>query len=216
MSRSSRRAADKQTMVDLFGGKCQRCSYSKCLRALQFHHVDSSEKDLWSGARKGSASMTEVNHYPERFELLCANCHFEEHENDHNKRYTRECVQCHASFVASPSKEREGKDRYCSKACYQVHRVGLSSDPARIRKRLERKIRVEGNCWIWTGYKDKDHKSPIASYTWPDGKHTYCSVRSLTLLVYLDIPLKKTRSTRMSCGRSDCVNPDHIKVYDLC
>ncbi len=60
-----------------YGGSCQRCGYNKNWAALHFHHVDGSEKYKWSS--KGSASIAEVRAHPERFALLCANCHIEEH-----------------------------------------------------------------------------------------------------------------------------------------
>ena len=28
------------------GGKCIRCGYDKCLKALEFHHLDPSQKDF--------------------------------------------------------------------------------------------------------------------------------------------------------------------------
>lgn len=62
-----------------FGGKCQRCSYSRCAAALHFHHNDASEKYDWSGKGNGSASLREITLHPERFELVCANCHIEIH-----------------------------------------------------------------------------------------------------------------------------------------
>lgn len=59
---------------------CQICGYTKCKKALEFHHVDSSEKDagiakaikLW-GSKK---LMQEI----EKCVVLCANCHREVHD----------------------------------------------------------------------------------------------------------------------------------------
>lgn len=68
----------KQELVREVGSKCVRCGYNKCLGALEFHHLDPSEKDpdfktmrSWSKERK----LVEVK----KCELLCANCHREEH-----------------------------------------------------------------------------------------------------------------------------------------
>jgi hypothetical protein len=36
-------AIAKRELVERFGGKCQRCGYDRCMRALQFHHADDSE-----------------------------------------------------------------------------------------------------------------------------------------------------------------------------
>lgn len=69
--------AERLSLKQSFGGKCNRCGYSKCNAALHFHHNDSSEKKTYS--KKGSSNLKELRLHPERFELLCANCHFEEH-----------------------------------------------------------------------------------------------------------------------------------------
>ena len=69
---------NKQIYIDYKGGKCQRCSYNKCVDALDFHHLDSAEKDpsfssirYW-GLEKAKSEL-------DKCELLCANCHREEH-----------------------------------------------------------------------------------------------------------------------------------------
>ncbi len=60
-----------------YGGKCQRCGYDRCQEALHFHHLDSSEKRKFRSS--GGTSVRELRQHPERFELLCANCHTEVH-----------------------------------------------------------------------------------------------------------------------------------------
>ncbi len=70
----------RKSLKEQFGGKCNRCDYSKCFAALHFHHLDSSEKYKYS--KKGDASLKEIQQHPERFELICANCHAEEHLSD--------------------------------------------------------------------------------------------------------------------------------------
>ena len=60
-----------------FGNTCQQCGYTKCLTALHFHHIDSSEKKTWFHSYY--RSLREVEAHPERFQLLCANCHTELH-----------------------------------------------------------------------------------------------------------------------------------------
>ena len=60
--------------------KCQRCGYSKCFAALDFHHLDPKEKeyqigDFFRSRRNKSIVINELN----KCVLLCANCHREEH-----------------------------------------------------------------------------------------------------------------------------------------
>ncbi len=58
-----------------FGGRCCRCGYDRCEDALQFHHTQGRNHE----ERSGSARLGELKRHPERFELVCANCHFEIH-----------------------------------------------------------------------------------------------------------------------------------------
>lgn len=73
-------ARERRELKLKFGGKCNKCGYCRCFSALHFHHTDSSEKYEWS--KKGGASIREIKAHPERFELLCANCHIELHETE--------------------------------------------------------------------------------------------------------------------------------------
>ena len=70
--------SDKRAKLLLvFGKACQKCGYSKCFAALHFHHIDSSEKKQW--LHTYYKSLLEVEAHPERFNLLCSNCHAEAH-----------------------------------------------------------------------------------------------------------------------------------------
>ena len=62
---------------EMLGGKCSKCGYNKCNAALEFHHVDESNKEFEvAGARYGWKRMKpEI----EKCILLCANCHREHH-----------------------------------------------------------------------------------------------------------------------------------------
>lgn len=74
--------AERQSLREQFGGKCSRCNYDRCMQALHFHHLDSSEKYEWNVKGKGGASLREIKQHPERFQLLCANCHIEIHQSN--------------------------------------------------------------------------------------------------------------------------------------
>ncbi len=58
-----------------FGGRCSRCGYSRSQAALHFHHLKGRVKKT----HRGSVTVQEVRDHPERFDLLCANCHIELH-----------------------------------------------------------------------------------------------------------------------------------------
>jgi hypothetical protein len=67
----------KQFLVELLGGRCSKCGYSKCLAALEFHHPDENkENDVSAILQCFETAKTEAL----RCILLCANCHREEHE----------------------------------------------------------------------------------------------------------------------------------------
>jgi hypothetical protein len=73
----------RRDMLQRFGGCCARCGYARCTAALHFHHKVSHEKYAWT--KKGGTSIRELVAHPERFELLCANCHVEHHEHERQK-----------------------------------------------------------------------------------------------------------------------------------
>ena len=76
---NQRRFSIKRKSVDYLGGKCERCSYDKCLRALSFHHRNSSEKDF-SVSGNHCHSWERIRTELDKCMLLCSNCHMEVHE----------------------------------------------------------------------------------------------------------------------------------------
>jgi hypothetical protein len=213
MGRSSKREARRLELVARFGGGCQECGYHRCTRALQFHHLDSSEKESWSNGA-GRASLDEIEAHPERFRLLCANCHFETHHAIHVANRTKAtCVQCGKEFELRVKTPRPGRDRHCSRECFQKARVISSETREAVSARIRRNVSDDGGCWVWNKALAKDG-SPHAVYTTAvDGKHRLLSARNLSLFAFLNVPLVANRKTRVSCGKKDCVNPRHILVY---
>lgn len=61
-----------------YGGKCSYCGYDKCLDALQFHHLDPTEKEFHLGQGRGKKLET-IKAELDKCVLLCSNCHIEEH-----------------------------------------------------------------------------------------------------------------------------------------
>jgi hypothetical protein len=75
----------KQQAVDYKGGKCERCEYDKYIGALEFHHLDPSQKDF-SLSRSNKLVFNElVKNELDKCILLCANCHREEHDRIRNE-----------------------------------------------------------------------------------------------------------------------------------
>jgi hypothetical protein len=70
----------KQQCVDYLGGKCEMCGYNKCLKALEFHHKDPTQKDFQISARRLAVFGDKLKNELDKCMLLCANCHREVHE----------------------------------------------------------------------------------------------------------------------------------------
>lgn len=78
---SETRRKNKMRLVNLFGGGCQVCLYSRSAAVLQFHHVDESTKSFaisHAGATKAFKRLFEES---KKCVLLCSNCHFEAHND---------------------------------------------------------------------------------------------------------------------------------------
>ena len=61
------------------GGKCIRCGYDKCLKALEFHHIDPTKKDFTIS--NDHFKLTDAVKEVKKCILLCSNCHKEFHDN---------------------------------------------------------------------------------------------------------------------------------------
>lgn len=67
----------KQQLIEYKGGKCECCGYNVCIEALEFHHLNPSEKDFQiSGTSK---SFETLKKEADKCILVCSNCHREIH-----------------------------------------------------------------------------------------------------------------------------------------
>lgn len=68
----------KKLAVEYKGGACKYCGYNKCLQALDFHHVNPSQKaSNWKAMRNWV--FERVKGELDKCELVCRNCHAEIH-----------------------------------------------------------------------------------------------------------------------------------------
>lgn len=74
-----RRDKVKYMSVAYKGGKCQCCGYNKCIGALEFHHVDPTQKDFGISSKGYTRSWDKVKEEIGKCVLVCANCHREIH-----------------------------------------------------------------------------------------------------------------------------------------
>jgi len=63
----------KRILVEEAGGACVRCSFSEHLAALDFDHLDPTQK-LY-GVLRGNRSLAAAREEAKKCQLLCANCH---------------------------------------------------------------------------------------------------------------------------------------------
>lgn len=73
--------AMKNEAIKRKGGACQKCGYNKCMAALVFHHRDPKKKNFMLSMHSGQGQTSWKSFWAEaeQCDLLCANCHMEEH-----------------------------------------------------------------------------------------------------------------------------------------
>ena len=74
-----RRRELKTTMKTASGGKCSVCGYDRCLDALQYHHINPSQKSHLVGSMFSTHCKEDIQKEIDKCVLLCANCHQEIH-----------------------------------------------------------------------------------------------------------------------------------------
>jgi len=80
----NRRRKVREMALEYKGGKCQICGYDKCLAALDFHHIDPTQKDFGISAKGYTRSWEKVKLEVDKCVLICANCHREIHYYESN------------------------------------------------------------------------------------------------------------------------------------
>ena len=71
------RKRKKKALVEYKGGKCQCCGYSRCIEALEFHHLDPNIRSFTISGK--SKSFNSLKSEVDKCILVCSNCHKEIH-----------------------------------------------------------------------------------------------------------------------------------------
>jgi len=74
---AKRRKKIKAMAIEYKGGACQLCDYSKCHGALEFHHLNRSDKKFGIGDKGYTRSWEKVKAELDKCLLVCSNCHRE-------------------------------------------------------------------------------------------------------------------------------------------
>ena len=91
-----RRLSKKPRLVKIFGRCCCKCGYNTCLDALDFHHLDESQKEFGIGKSYNVAwkrLLTEA----EKCILVCKNCHAEIHAKQYAAGRSAHALVLHTS-----------------------------------------------------------------------------------------------------------------------
>lgn len=76
---TNKRKRIKINLVKCHGDKCNICGYDKCITALQFHHIDPSQKDFNIAKAGGIIAFNKAIEETKKCILVCSNCHSEIH-----------------------------------------------------------------------------------------------------------------------------------------
>lgn len=79
MAVQRRRRHLREKAVEYKGSKCFICGYQKCIKALEFHHLTSDDKNFGLSARGVTRAWEKVKKELDKCILVCANCHRELH-----------------------------------------------------------------------------------------------------------------------------------------
>ena len=76
---SKRRKLLKEKAISYLSGKCINCGYSKCADALEFHHLDPTQKDFGISYKGITRAWEKIQNELDKCILVCSNCHKEIH-----------------------------------------------------------------------------------------------------------------------------------------
>lgn len=143
----------KAQAVAYKGGKCERCGYSRCHEALDFHHLDADGKDFGVSAgiyRKWEVVRAELD----KCVMLCANCHREEHARQREAWLKKQqelarlevparpqmipvdCLNCGSAVLFAPSRIARGTRLFCDARCAGKYQRKAQWPPAEELKAL--------------------------------------------------------------------------------
>lgn len=110
--------------IEYKGGKCLKCGYNTCPAALEFHHRDPSQKEfVWSTMR--NKKWKDVLKELDKCDLLCSNCHKEEHFDpelwetvtEWRSKADSRLFEKHCKYCKQPFQPKKERITYCSHEC---------------------------------------------------------------------------------------------------
>ena len=155
-SLQERRLHTKKIMVLSMGGKCSCCGYSKCIQALEFHHINPDEKDFhFNSVVINKNNWETIVKELKKCVMLCANCHrevhsgklsikpqkqqfnkkYEKYENTLIKEYMDSCPVC--------NKPKMKYNKVCSGTCAGSFNMGkIDWNKTELKRMLKNKYTI--------------------------------------------------------------------------
>ncbi len=127
-SKSVMRTQKKKKLiaVEAFGGKCCICGYNKCSEALEFHHLNKTEKELSPSYIIMRWSFERARPELDKCLLLCANCHREIHAAEKSsmslelEKYLKPWVDKNCQHCGNVFHTKSEIQIYCSITCNKL------------------------------------------------------------------------------------------------
>lgn len=152
----------KRELVEMFGGCCEQCGYSKCLRGLSFHHKIPRDKCFEVNVSTiRQHNWTEVLNEVAKCQLLCLCCHAEVEDaiarvNEKNykavlstyvprplNQFYHTCQRCSIEFV-----NEYKHSKFCSYECCRIYSRKVSRPSAE-----QLMADITNNSWLALGRK---------------------------------------------------------------
>lgn len=107
----------KIELIEYKGGKCEICGYDKNISALEFHHINPSEKKIQLDSRHlSNTSIEKLREEIDKCMLLCSNCHKELHYPQCNKNVVTEKIKNeYKNIKVLGPKRKQAICPYCGK-----------------------------------------------------------------------------------------------------
>ena len=135
----------KEKMLYVMGDFCQICGYDKCASALEFHHIDMTEKELAFNMAKNQ-SWEIVSNELRKCILVCANCHREIHAGLITQQLTSSFNEERALEITEQIDQVKHHEisycQYCGTIVYKGNDC-CPSCAAKLRRKADRPSREE-------------------------------------------------------------------------
>ena len=104
----------KLFLINLMGGKCQMCGYSKNIGAFDFHHEKREDKVFNLDSRTlSNRTMDSIILESKKCILLCSNCHREYHNPELDMSILKEIQFKENNFLLTSKQIKEKRKNYC-------------------------------------------------------------------------------------------------------